>query len=107
MSFAATKDEILAAWAFADAPNTASVTSSHIFKQGRPILHVSHDEDDGTWQFHSGDLVAMSDAMIVCLHEVVRYDPSVAELADLPLGWQATRISLASEWLREPHPTES
>ena len=101
MSFKATKDDILSAWPFADAPNTASFTSTHIFKQGRPILQVYHDEEEGAWQFHSGQPVTTSDLMIVGLAEVVRHDPSVAELADLPLGWQASRASAGCEWFRQ------
>jgi hypothetical protein len=101
MSFKATKGEVLRAWPFADAPNTASFTSTHIFKQGMPILQVSHDENDGAWQFHSGQSVTTKDLMIVGLDEIVRLDASIAALADLPLGWQATRSSPSSEWVRK------
>jgi len=104
MSNLATKAEILSAWQFADAPNTASFTSTHIFKQGLPILQVFHDGEDGSWQFHSGNSVTTKELLIVGLGEVVRLDPSIAELADLPLGWQAQRRSIKKPWVREPQP---
>ena len=39
---------------FYDAPNTATITCCHILENGEPILYVSHDEDDGMWQFLCG-----------------------------------------------------
>ncbi len=102
MSKRATKAKILSAWQFADAPNMASFTSTHIFKQGLPILQVPHDEEDGAWQFHSGKAVTTKDLLIVGLGEVVRLDPSIAKLADLPLGWKAKRQSIKEPWVREP-----
>lgn len=69
-----------------------------------PILEVSHEEEDGAWQFHSGQTVTTKDLMIVGLDEIVRLDPSIAELADLPLGWQAQRQSIKEPWVREPQP---
>ena len=39
---------------FDDAPNTAVITCCHILDHGAPILHVSHDADDGMWQFLCG-----------------------------------------------------
>ena len=31
---------------FYDAPNTATIICCHIIDDGKPILYVSHDEDD-------------------------------------------------------------
>lgn len=35
-------------------PNTATITCRHIIDGSLPILYVSHDEDDGMWQFLCG-----------------------------------------------------
>ena len=35
---------------FDDQQNTACIVCCHIL-EGHPILYVSHDEDDGMWQF--------------------------------------------------------
>ncbi len=36
---------------FYDSPNTATIICCHILERQAPILYVSHDEDDGMWQF--------------------------------------------------------
>ena len=89
-----------AGWRFADPRRVAVVTTRAIVVEKRPILRVSHDDDDGGWQFHTGDLVRIADAMVLALEEIVDLDPSVEELADLPLGWIATRASASSPWVR-------
>ena len=91
-------------WPFEDPPNVAVFTTTAVVKGGIPILRVTHDDDDGAWQFHTGHNVDAGDAMIVALREVVRLDPSVKSLADLPYGWIAVRESVAAEWRRSPHP---
>ena len=36
---------------FREDPNTATILCKHIARGEKPILYVSHDEDDGMWQF--------------------------------------------------------
>ena len=67
-----------------------------------PILLVTHDADDGMWQFLTGGPVQMADAMLVSLRELYRLDPSIGELADLPLGWTAERSAPEQPWTRQP-----
>ena len=88
-------------WPFADPKNVAVFTTTQVLRLRHPILHVSHDADDGAWQFHSGaSQVSADDAMIVALEEIVEHDPSICELADLPCGWFAERDSVGSAWRR-------
>jgi hypothetical protein len=89
------------AWPFDDPENVATMTVRQITHGGQPILMVSHDAEDGMWQFLTGGPVDMADAMIVSLREVYRIDPSIAELADLPLGWQARRSAAGQPWQRQ------
>jgi hypothetical protein len=88
-------------WPFADARKTAVFTSRDIIEDGKPILHVTHDQDDGAWQFHTGETVPASKAKLVSLDEIIFHDPSVVELADMPLGWSAIRDSITSPWRRQ------
>ena len=44
----------------------------------------------------------MADAALVGLSEMVRHDPSVLELADMPPGWSATRETRDAPWKRVP-----
>ena len=40
---------------FYDSPDTATIICCHILERQAPILYVSHDEDDGMWQFLCGE----------------------------------------------------
>ena len=76
-------------WLFEDPQNVAVFTTEQVVKERKPILFVTNDADDGAWQFHSGDIARDEDAMILALSEIVEIDPTLAELADLPLGYKA------------------
>ena len=93
-------------WPFADPPDVATFTVRQIIDGTRPILLVSHDADDGGWQFLTGEALSMDDALLVALKEIVLRDPSVLLLADLPTGWQASRRDAEAQWVRELLPPE-
>ena len=78
----------------------AVFTTKQVVKERKAILFVTHDADDGAWQFHSGDIARDEDAMLLALSEIVEIDPTIAELADLPVGYKASRASLSSSWKR-------
>lgn len=97
-------------WQFADAPNTASFTTTFVL-DGSPILRVYHDYEGG-WQFHGGpEQPASTDvARLVSLECMVNRDSSLTQLHDLPYGWQANRSTPGSKWVRKknnPFPTFS
>ena len=75
-----------------------------IMDGSEPILLVSHDAEDHGWQFIGSSVASMTDAMLVCLEEIVRVDPTVLEVADLPPGWQAIRDAVDGAWTRREHP---
>jgi hypothetical protein len=90
-------------WSFADPPNTAVFTTRAISLGLEPICWVSHDKDDGAWQFHGGTVPPRAeDAAVVALRTIVGLDPSVAELCDLPEGWCASRAVVGEAWKRQP-----
>jgi hypothetical protein len=86
-------------WPFADQPNTASITTRQVL-EGAPILLVTHDADDGGWQFLCGTTDDPADGRIVGLGGIYKRDASVGELADLPEGWRAWRASAGQPWRR-------
>jgi hypothetical protein len=86
-------------WPFDQPQDCAVFSVRDIVFGGKPILFVSHDDD---WQFLTGDVVSKEEAAVVGLGEIVQLDPSVLELADLPLGWIATRRSANANWERRP-----
>lgn len=93
------------AWPFDQPENCAVFTTTHVLKEGRDIVRVFHDADDHGWQFHCAGDVEMKDAMLVSLAEMVRHDPSITEVADLPPGWQAWRKGKGDAWQRAKMPT--
>lgn len=45
--------------------------------------------------------------VISCFHHPIDKDPSLAELADLPLGWWAERLAPGHPWIRNKHEYDS
>ena len=91
-------------WPFDEPKNLAVFTLKSIFHHGVPILFVSHDEDEGDWQFLDGsEPPDENDIWLVALSTIVEHDPTVCPLADLPVGWVAWRETSCSPWERAPH----
>src|SRR5689334_1057666 len=88
-------------WPFADPENVAAICCSHVL-EGHPILRVTHDDDDGAWQLLCGQPHEGSEARVVCLGCMVAREPSLASLADLPLGWCADRDDAGTPWQHHP-----
>lgn len=86
-------------WKFPDRPHTGAYLSKAVQAGNEAITYVSHDADDGAWQF-LGDSMSDSGGVLVCLHHPIDLDPSLVELADLPLGWYAEREAPRSLWRR-------
>lgn len=85
-------------WPFNDPPNVAVFTSRQIIEKTDWIQYVSHDENDGAWQFHSASGTIEKDARIVSLKLITEIDPSVILLSTLPLGWFASRNAKNADW---------
>ena len=92
-------------WPFDDSQNALAISTKQVFRQGHPILVVSHDLD-GDWQVVCGTTQEAKDGIVVCLGCAYQKDKSIAELADLPLGWTAWREKVGVPWQREPKPDE-
>ena len=89
-------------WPFEDSPNVAAITTRAIMDGEQWIALVTHDDDDGSWQFHGPGEPILDDACVVALHRIVLLDPSVRELADLDYGWRAWRTAPDEAWQRRP-----
>ena len=87
--------------AFNEDPQLGVLTTAAVLA-GAPIVIVSHDADDGGWQFLCGTTTDPDDGRLVHLHEIVAIDPTMVEVADLPLGWIAFRGYVGGNWTREP-----
>lgn len=62
-------------WKFVDPPNVATFTTRKVL-EGHPILLVTHDFDDGAWQFLCGTTNDDADGRVVGLGEIVDEGPS-------------------------------
>lgn len=84
---------------FYDAPNTATIICCHVMNGDKPILYVSHDEDDGMWQFLCGEAHEMEEANLISLRFAFELDNSIGALADMPCGYYAERETPNEEWI--------
>lgn len=90
---------------FHEQPNTAVIICSHILDKKEPILYVSHDEDDGMWQFLCGRSHSASDARIISLEEAFLLDSTIGVLAEMPQGCSAARRDPCDDWIIEQQAT--
>lgn len=88
-------------YSFLEDKNTMVITTKNIISHISDIVLVSHDEDDGTWEFLDGEEVKEEDAAIISLYEIVKLDNSINELCELPLGWIAYRDSKNGKWVKQ------
>jgi hypothetical protein len=86
-------------WRFQNGRNCAVITTKPVIHDGLPILLVSHDEE-GDWQFLCGITDQVDDGAVVSLGSILQRDSTLADLADLPQGWQASREAFGGEWKR-------
>ena len=84
---------------FVESPNTAVITCCHILEDNMPILYVSHDADDGMWQFLCGGAHTEHQARVISLLEIYELDNSIAELSNMPYGWVAVRKNFEENWI--------
>ena len=84
-------------WPFSDPPNTASLANRCVVDKIHPILGVTHDADDGTWQFLCGESHE-TEPSVVGLGTMLRIDETLASVANLPLGWIASRLRVQDAW---------
>lgn len=87
---------------FEDDPSTTVFTTRQVMIGNSPIVYVVHDED-GDWQFFGPEEnIQDGDVMIISLQQVVRHDPTMLELADLPKGMAATKADGDATWEKGP-----
>jgi hypothetical protein len=91
-------------WPFEDPRNTAAITTRQVLETGAPVLRVTHDAEDGGWQFLCGTTDDPADGRVVGLGCMCDRDATLLELADLPEGWCAWRERPGALWWRAPAP---
>jgi len=89
-------------WPFAQPPDEAAITLRQILDGKKPILLVARDPEDGSWSFLTGEDFRAGDGKVVSLRTALSLDPTLAEVADLPIGWYAYRQQVGAAWERAP-----
>lgn len=87
----------LPAWPFEESSDQFVLASREAVAGTAPILRASRRGDDRPWHFLARRRAA-DDTCSVSLRELVVRDPSIAELAALPVGWSAWRASSGGTW---------
>ncbi|PVX46830.1 hypothetical protein C8C85_2720 [Flavobacterium sp. 103] len=85
---------------FKEGKNTAVFTTKFVIVDNKEITNVFHYKEDGTWQFNSDDNYENFEdvAKIVGLGQIIKIDKTILEIADLPLGYSASRKSKNEDW---------
>ena len=84
---------------FCESPENVAITCSHVLDEKKTILYVSHDEDDGMWQFLCGQQHETGDARLVSIKSVFDMDNTIGNLSDMPCGCYAERASINDDWV--------
>ncbi len=85
---------------FKENEKTACFVCEHVLNKTRPILFVSHDLEDSSWQFLCGkDDHSEQSAKIISLKEATELDPSINELYEMPIGVGVERKDIKSKWI--------
>lgn len=89
-------------FAFYSPTNLVSFCSRGVFEKNLSIYDVVH-QANGEWQFISNEPCTPENIMLVCLEEVVKQDPTINELYDLPYGKRAWREKVGGKWTIEDY----
>jgi hypothetical protein len=91
-----------AAWD--DPIDIAALTTPEVARGEKPVLLVIHDIGVGEglagWLFLDADTTG-GEPTGMAKEELLKMDPTLKEVTDLPVGWQARREAPGKEWLRE------
>jgi hypothetical protein len=92
-------------WKFPDPPHTGVYLSKYVHEGTEQMTFVSHDPD-GDWQFVGDTAMGDCGGVLVCFHHPIDRDPTLKELADLPIGWYAERDTPDGPWHRHRYEIE-
>jgi len=93
-------------WPFPDPKDAQVITVLSIIERAEPVRYVCRVEGKHSWQFLDGGPVDPEEARAVTLGEMVEFDESLRDLADLPVGWYAWRDEAGEPWSRAPSDDE-
>lgn len=85
--------------AFSESLDSTCLTCNHVIDNKCEILYVSHYLEDGVWQFLCGaDMHDELNGREIDLESILKLDPNIAGISDLPPGYSAERKNKQTEW---------
>lgn len=90
------------AWSFPAPPEAPVVTQRGVAFLDRPVLVAIHDAEGDWWLLHEEE--GRDQAHVSSAGALLRRDPDLAALADLPRGWRAERPAPGEPWARSELP---
>lgn len=85
---------------FREPESSSCIACKHVVSKKKPVLYVTHDKENGVWQFLCGDTEHANDTLhIISLKQVCKVDPTVNELYEVPIGFGAERKTVKDEWV--------
>jgi len=88
-------------WPFPEPPTSAAIIPLEVFQKKIPLLRVEHREE-GEWHFRNEAEQPGAERHTLPLGDVVAVFPELRAVADIPVGWIATRSGLEQDWSRTP-----
>jgi len=85
---------------WSDPLDPAAITTDAVVSKLKPILLVIHGAGHGGWQFMDGEDISGRKPRMIPKDELLKIDPTVSELIDLPVDWKARRTTPQSPWVR-------
>jgi hypothetical protein len=85
-----------------DPLDPVAITTDEVAARQKPVLLVIHEEGHGGWQFMDGEDVTGKAPHVIPKDELLTIDPSLREVTDLQVGWEAERATSTAPWVRRP-----
>lgn len=79
---------------------TTSIATAAVLAGEEPVLYISHDAEDGMWQFVGSSDATVENGRIGHLHHIVELDATLIDVLDLEPGQHATRTHVGGPWTR-------
>jgi len=88
------------AMTWSDPLDPVAITTDSVATKAKPVLLVIHEDGHGGWQFMDGGDVGGAKPYVIPKDELLKLDPTLKEVTDLPVDWEARRSSASSPWVR-------
>ena len=85
---------------WSDSRDPVAITTVSVASKAKPVLLVIHQDGHGGWQFMDGGDVTATKPHVIPKDELLKLDPTLKEVTDLPVDWEARRSSASSPWVR-------